>query len=102
MTAPLAVPVFGDPETIAVSELRVGDFVVLFPEQGRIAGKNIASLVEQIEERYDSWVSQYRPRGPKMPLASRAVSFVARDNRGLDVPADCKIVVRRPIKDGGS
>jgi len=98
--AALRVPEYGDPETILVSELRVGDFVVEFPAQGRIRGAAKSSGAAAIEERFGDWVVQNRKRGPKFPVASRRISFIGRDRIPLNVPPDCEIVVRRPTREG--
>lgn len=92
------VPVFGDPETIKVADLAVGDFVVEFPRQAGIRGKVISSAVASLAETYDRWTAPNspRPRSKRHSVRSRKVTFADRSIVPIDVPISCEIVVRRP------
>jgi hypothetical protein len=87
---------FGDPETIEVGQLQVGDYVVSIPAQGRTRGTNVRSAVKQITERPTGWYTQSRPRGPKFPIPSRVLAFLSTEDR-FDVACSYQVIVRRPI-----
>ena len=91
-----AETVFGEPETITVGELAVGDFVISIPAQGRHRGVNVRSGLKQITERPVGWYTQTRPRGPKFPIPSRVLAFLSSDTK-LDVANSYQVIVRRPV-----
>lgn len=88
---------FTDPQTITVADLHVGDFVVRYPAQANVPARTISSTVETLRDDHSSWAFQAAPRRPKMPIHSRVATFVSRDVRALDLPADCFVVVRRVV-----
>lgn len=92
-----AAPAFGDTETIKVRDLRRGDWVQSYPAQHRIRGCEVGSGVKTIETSH-RWYTQSRPRGPRMALDARRVTFLMSATV-LDVPADSDIIVRRMITD---
>lgn len=98
----LDVPEYGDPETIPVSALAVGDFVVEYRAQQGIRGKRISSAVVAVETNWDRWTLSTGYRRKRLPVESRKIRFASREITGIDVPADHEIVVRRPIREGES
>lgn len=87
---------FGDPETVKVSDLEVGDFVVSIPAQGQYRGYDVRSAVKAITDRPQGWYTQTRSRGPKFPIPSRVLTFVSVDLK-VDVAGSFDVRVRRPI-----
>ena len=92
----IQAPEFGPEQTITVGQLVPGDWVVSFPAQLRIRGMVVGSGVKTIDPGY-GWYTQSRPRGPKMPVPSRRVSFLT-GSTALHVPSECKIIVRRQVQ----
>lgn len=92
MTAARQRIAFGEPETIEVSALAVGDFVVSFPTQRGIRGVRLDAIVERLDDWTGRWDERVGRRG-RLPVLSRRV---ATRLGTIDVPADCSIVVRRP------
>jgi hypothetical protein len=89
---------FTDPQTIKVAELRPGDFVVSYPRQANVPGRTIRSTVATIDDSYTRWAHQSAPRRPKLPIHSRIATFVTSTISALDLPADCIVIVRRPVQ----
>jgi len=89
---------FTDPQTIKVADLAVGDFVVSYPAQANVPARSISSTVETLAESWNRWAVQSAPRRPKFPVPSRVATFVSRDVQPLDLPTDCDVIVRRPVK----
>lgn len=88
-------PGFGPIEMIKVSDLALGDWVESFPAQRRIRGCLVQSGVKTIGPSVHQWFSQSRPRGPRMPVQARRITFLMSPTV-LDIPSECDIRVRRP------
>jgi hypothetical protein len=89
------VPSFGDAETIKVSDLAVGDYLVKFPAQRGIRACEVGSGVATLAPSY-RWIEQGRPRGPRFPIPATKITFIMAE-LVLDVPNSCDIIVRRPL-----
>jgi hypothetical protein len=87
---------FGPAETITVGLLAAGDFVVAIPAQAGTRGTRANSGVREISApNWDRWTSRSRPRGPRMPVASRRITFLDRALPALEVPCTYEVIVRR-------
>jgi hypothetical protein len=87
---------FGDPETVTIAELKVDDFVVEFPSQKGIRGAKVNSGIRDLRDDYGTWRSG--PPRRKMPIRSRILMFKGMQGTTMNIPADCIIVVRRPVE----
>jgi hypothetical protein len=88
---------FGPEETIAIQDLRVGDFVIKVPKQMNMRGLIVNSAVRTIESKH-GWV--VRPRkGSKSgtPMPGKEISFQVARDRTFSWPDHFDVIVRRPI-----
>jgi hypothetical protein len=85
--------VFGDPETVAVSDLAAGDFIVRVPTQSGIAGRVVNSGIATLAPDWDTWT--YGRGRARYPVAATAITFLSRDAAPLTVPDTFAVIARR-------
>lgn len=95
------IPVFGDPETITVADLQVGDFVVRILPHLNVRGLEVNSGIESITAAgHFGWeVHHGKGRGHfRQGVTSRVIHFLDRSIAAPDVPVTHEVIVRRPVR----
>jgi hypothetical protein len=92
------VPVFGDEETITISELRVGDFVTVVPTQSGIRGVRFNSAVKEADIVYGRWTKSNGYRQRRTPVESKRIAFRDAKTGAYNYPLTFEVKVRRPVR----
>jgi hypothetical protein len=91
----ITVPVFGDPETVKVEDLRPGDFVIEITAQQNVRRLLVNSAVKVIDTPTQwTWYVSISRKRHFMP--SRYLTFQDPKFGRYNVPAEFEVIVRRP------
>lgn len=94
---PVVIPDFGPEETIKITDLKVGDFVLRVPAQANIRGLRVDSLVRTIEPK-EGWVIKTGSNHKGMRVSGKIISFQAKRDQSFSWPDSFDVIVRRPIQ----
>ena len=88
-----SIPDYADPAEMAVSELRIGDYVTTIPAQSGFRATRVNSAVRAIRDDHGVYTANTHRGGRRFNVASRQLTFASVT--GVNVPADFRVIVRQ-------
>jgi len=83
-------------ETVTVSDLKPGDFVITIPTQNGVRGIRVNSGIRTVSDDWDTWTCSSGPRRPRISQLSRELRFNDAKLGSVNVPASFAVQARRP------